>query len=72
MDRNDLTEEAGFRLRAKISSSTKGVLTFDCTAEGSRSTSDQERDEVRAEVLHELDLMVAELKQRCGTPEVGE
>ena len=64
-------EEAGFRLRAKISQSTKGVLTFDCTAEGSRFTSPEEVDAVRAQVLEELDLMVTALKERCGTPEAA-
>jgi hypothetical protein len=57
----------GIRVRAKISQSTKGVLTFDCTVEGSVTVAEDVRREVREQVLSELDILMDELKKRCDT-----
>jgi hypothetical protein len=57
----------GIRVRAKMSQSTKGVLAFDCTVEGSVTVAEDVRREVREQVLSELDIMVRELKKRCDT-----
>jgi hypothetical protein len=51
-----MSEEKTIRRRVNVTISTKGVITWDCTIEGTGCTQE--------EVLTESDALVAELKNR--------
>lgn len=61
-------QEMTIRRRANISSSTKGVITFDCTVEITNKLDDDAGVEER--LLSESDSLVSKLKQRYPLAEV--
>jgi len=64
------------RYRVNIATSVKGVKTFDCTVDFTRSMDDVEGGDfdnqiLRDEILTESDKLVAELETRYPPPKEG-
>lgn len=58
-----MVEERSLRYRVNVSTSVKGIKTWDCTVDGTGYT--------KQEVLKESDELVSELEKRYPAPKEG-
>ena len=63
-----MEEHRSLRFRVNVSTSVKGIKTWDCTVDGTHVENLEEAAKDRAAILQQSDALVAELDRRYPAP----